>query len=678
MENNIYSVRKLVLKNLFWLGFIFLFFVLLWVYYYMTATRIYEAKSLIQFEQKTMTNQITDSVQPFFFGSSQIEEQGKIYKSVKNLSKLVSKLKLDILVNHDFVDHKNSEIYDDVEIIANLNNSEKLNLNIILQEDGYKLNDIGDGSTYGYNTSHDFDDFKISISRNLESVYQNAEIRLTKISIIDSVQRLNRILKVNPFLIQMAFDATLMEVIFSGPDVNLSKKIINNLNQIYLEDSVYQNATQARASITFLDDRVMEIQSLLEISENRLNLFQQENLFVQQDDEVKKLFERLAKIETQIDEVELLELEYKNKFTVDSDIFTNLLDQKNYLKNSKEVVLNEVSNLPKIQQEYLNLLRDVELNVRVLEDLINKKLEFSILEASTLSDVVIIDDAFNNGKVSPIASTTLIIYLFMASIVSAGFLILRALFSPMRFPSELNEASDEIKLLGVIPNTDLSDKANSVATNTLLTNLELLVAAEKTNSFMVCGPLSGVGKSTVARSISTNLQKIKKKVALVDCDYHRGDLHKDFNVKRPSIDSLSKSRFDIERFRINENLIFIPRPRNSSDYAITHFESEDFASMINILKENVDYVVFDTPPLLSLSDALRLLRFVDKIILTGRHNQTKMRDIKECVTQLTAVTSKEIYGVYNCYEKSKLNYGYYDYYGYKYYSSDYYYEKDEN
>ena len=69
-----------------------------------------------------------------FFGSSQIEEQGKIYKSVKNLSKLVSKLKLDILVNNDFVDHKNSEMYDDVEIIASLNNSEKLNLNIILQK----------------------------------------------------------------------------------------------------------------------------------------------------------------------------------------------------------------------------------------------------------------------------------------------------------------------------------------------------------------------------------------------------------------------------------------------------------------------------------------------------------------------------------------------------------------
>ena len=114
----------------------------------------------------------------------------------------------------------------------------------------------------------------------------------------------------------------------------------------------------------------------------------------------------------------------------------------------------------------MNLLRDVELNVRVLEDLINKRLEFSIVEANTLSDVVIIDDAFNNGKVSPIASSTLFIFLFMASIVSAGFLIAE-LFSPMRFPSELNEASDEIKLLGVIPNINLSDKTNSVATNTL-------------------------------------------------------------------------------------------------------------------------------------------------------------------------------------------------------------------
>ena len=237
MENDIYSVRKLVLKNLFGLGFIFLFFVLLWVYYYMTATRIYEAKSLIQFEQKTLTNSFTESVQPFFFGSSQIEEQGKIYTSVKNLSKLVRNLKLNILVNQSLVDHKNSEIYDDVEIITSLNNSEKLNLNLILQEDGYKLKDFGDGSTYGYNTSYDFNDFKISISRNLESVYENKEITLTKISTIDAVQRLNKILKVNPFLIQMAFDATLMEVIFSGPDINLSKKIINNLNQIYLEDS---------------------------------------------------------------------------------------------------------------------------------------------------------------------------------------------------------------------------------------------------------------------------------------------------------------------------------------------------------------------------------------------------------------------------------------------------------
>ena len=130
MENNIYSVRKLILKNLFWLGLIYAVVMSSWLYYYLTATKVYEVKSLIQFEQKSMSNQITDSVQPFFFGSSQIEEQAKIYKSVRNLSKLVTDLNLDILVDNDFVDHSNSNFYDSINIKSNLNNNEKISLNI--------------------------------------------------------------------------------------------------------------------------------------------------------------------------------------------------------------------------------------------------------------------------------------------------------------------------------------------------------------------------------------------------------------------------------------------------------------------------------------------------------------------------------------------------------------------
>ena len=678
MENNIYSVRKLILKNLFWLGLIYAVVMSSWLYYYLTATKVYEVKSLIQFEQKSMSNQITDSVQPFFFGSSQIEEQAKIYKSVRNLSKLVTDLNLDILVDNDFVDHSNSNFYDSINIKSNLNNNEKISLNINFTEEGFLITNYEDSDEiFTYNTQHKVKNFIIEIERDNEKNYINSQKLLTKVSHISSIQKISKILRVNPFLIQMTFDATSMEVIFSNKDIILASKVVNNLNNIYLEDSIIQNSTQARASIRFLDERVREIEDQLLISETKLNDFQEKNFFVQQDDEVKKLFDRLSAIETQIDESELLELEYRNKFTEENDVYKNLLDQKNYLIETKESILAEVSSLPKIQQEYLGYLRDVDLNIKILEDLINKKLEFSILEASTLSDVRVIDEAYDNGKVSPILSTSFILFFLLASIFSTIFLVFRILFSAMKFPSEFSEISADLKLLGVIPNTSISSKASTVATDTLLTNLELLVEAEKSNSFLVCGPLSGVGKTTVSNTISQSLSKINKKVALIDCDYHRGDLHTIHNVKRPTISQLSKEKFEINDFKITENFYVVPRPKNSSEFAISQFESEDFESMLSKIKETVDYVIFDTPPLLSLSDALRLQKFADKIILTARHNKTKVRDIKECLTQISSVTSKEVFGVYNCYEKSRFNYGYYDYYGYKYYSSYYYYEKDE-
>lgn len=677
MEDNVYSIRKIILKNLFWVLLIYSFFISLWAYYYLTATKVYEVKSLIQFEQKSMSNQITDNVQPFFFGSSQIEEQAKIYKSVRNLSKLIEDLDLDILVDNNFVDHSRSNFYDDIVLEADLKNQEKISLNILFEEQGFLIDgyqeDLG---SLAYNTQHRIKNFIIEIKRD-NDIYKNSKLSISKNSIIASVQKLSKILKVNPFLIQMTFDATLMEVVFSSSDTNLAKKVVNKLNSIYLQDSITQNSTQARASIRFLDERVTDIENLLILNEKKLNDFQEKNFFVQQDDEVKKLFDRLAVIEAQIDESKLLELEYRNKYTEDNDIYKNLIQQKDYLIRTKESILTEVSGLPKIQQEYLGLLRDVDLNIKILEDLINKKIEFSILEASTLSDVVVIDKAYDNGKVSPILSTSFILFFFFASIFAAIFLVARILFSAMKFPSEFSDISADLKLLGVIPNTSISSKASNVATDTLLTNLELLVEEDKSNSFLVCGPLSGVGKTTVSNTISEGFIKINKKVALIDCDYHRGDIHQIHKIKRPTISQLSKENFEINDYKLTENFYVIPRPKNSSEFAISQFESEDFKLMVSKIKDKVDYVIFDTPPLLSLSDALRLQKFADKIILTARHNKTKVRDVKECLVQISSVTSKEVYGIYNCYEKSQFNYGYYDYYGYKYYSSDYYYEKNE-
>ena len=671
--DNVYSIRKIILKNISLIIFTYLICTAIGIYSYLNQIRIYEAKSLIQFEQANPLGKGINSIQPVFFGSSQIEEQAKIYKSVKNLKKLASSMSLNVLVNGQTVDHDDQSYYESVLLESSDPASEKHHIKINLMQDGFSIgsNEI----KHPYNQPLEVESYFITISRNQEFDYDNNSLELTFLNLIDAVRIVENSLNVNPFLVQ-TFDASLMEISFQHHNVKFAKKILNNLNDIYLRDSVFQNSTQARASIVFLDQLLGDFTKQLEIDERKLNDFQEANLFVQENEEASTLYGRLNQLEVRLDELEIQELEFKNKITKNSPFYENLQEQKDFVNKQIEDVLNNVAKLPKNQQTFINLLRQVEANRTIVEDLLSKKLEFSILEASTLSDVRIIDEAFNNGKVSPILTTSILLYFMMASAVVGVLLGLRILLSPMRYPSEIEDI-ENVKLIGVIPKiSDDDSKSDKVARDNLITNLQMLTGNEE-KTFLISGPLSGVGKTTISRIISDGFSSLDKKVVLIDCDYHRGDLHKIFGFKRAKLDNLRHENFDLNDWKVSENLYVIGRPINSSDSALAFFESDDFLNLIEKVKKAADYVVIDTPPLLALSDGLVLSKYADKIILTGRHATTKSREFKEALSQISVVTNKEILAVYNSFERSKFDYGYYDYYGYKYYSSYYSYENDE-
>ncbi len=672
--DNVYSIRKIILKNISLIIFTYLICTAIGIYSYLNQTRIYEAKSLIQFEQANPLGKGINSIQPVLFGSSQIEEQAKIYKSVKNLKKLASSMSLNILVDGQTVDHDEQSYYQNISLESSSSTSEKLLIKINFMQDGFYIG--SEEIKHPYNEPLEVESYFLTIFRNQKSDYVNNSLNLTFLNLIDAVRIVENSLNVNPFLVQ-TFDASLMEISFQHHNVNFAKKLLNNLNDIYLRDSVFQNSTQARASIVFLDKLLVDFTKQLEIDEQKLNDFQEENLFVQENEEASTLFGRLNQLELRLDELEIQELEFKNKITKNSPFYENLQEQKDFVNKQIKDVLNNVAKLPKNQQTFINLLRQVEANRAIVEDLLSKKLEFSILEASTLSDVRIIDEAFNNGKVSPILFTSIFLYFVMASAVVGILLGLRILLSPMRYPSEI-EDFENIKLIGVIPKIDEGQdrKSDKVARDNLITNLQMLTDDEQ-KTFLISGPLSGVGKTTISKTISEGFSSLDKKVVLIDCDYHRGDLHKIYGFKRTKIDKLKYENFDLNDWKVNKNLYVISRPVNSSDSALAFFESVDFMKLIEKVKEAVDYVIIDTPPLLSLSDGLVLSKHVDKIILTARHATTKPREFKEALSQISVVTNKEILAVYNCYERSRFDYGYYEYYGYKYYSSYYSYENDE-
>ena len=68
----------------------------------------------------------------------------------------------------------------------------------------------------------------------------------------------------------------------------------------------------------------------------------------------------------------------------------------------------EIRQLPIAQQEYIDLFREVEIAQLLYSELSNKKLEYSILEASTLGNMRIVDNAYVDIKLRPLLSSIFI------------------------------------------------------------------------------------------------------------------------------------------------------------------------------------------------------------------------------------------------------------------------------
>ena len=115
------------------------------------------------------------------------------------------------------------------------------------------------------------------------------------------------------------------------------------------------------------------------------------------------------------------------------------------------------------------------------------------------------------------------------------------------------------------------------------------------------------------------------------------------------------------------------------------FNSEYFRNLISNVESKVDYVIYDSAPILSVSDTSVLALDADFNILLIRHDVTKPGEIKRCIQNLDQIGVQFDGIVYNAYQKPQGYYGYYEYYGnysYQYYADrylnyDYKYDEDE-
>ncbi|WP_425597773.1 polysaccharide biosynthesis tyrosine autokinase [Vibrio diabolicus] len=483
----------------------------------------------------------------------------------------------------------------------------------------------------------------------------------------------------------------ILQLSFVGEDRSQIANILNHISQTYFLQNVERQSAEAEQSLVFLKERLPDIKNNLTMAEDALNQYRQANESIDLGLEAKSKLSVMVELEGQLNELTFKESEISQRFTTDHPAYKSLLDKRATLLNEKERLNQQIQKLPKTQREVLRMTRDVEVNQQIYIQLLNKVQELSIVKAGMVGNVRILDSAqAYAAPIKPRKPKIVVLAILMGGMLSVAFVLVKAALhrgveSPEQIEaiglavyatvpksvlqleiannSKRKKQSKEQSLLAEVNPADLSIEA----LRGLRTSLHFAMMEAKNNVVMISGPAPGIGKSFISTNFAAVTAKTGQKVLLVDADMRKGHLQNSLGVSANNgLSDILSGKIDTNqavKATPVENLDVITRgqlPPNPSEL-LMHPRLKE---LIDWASQNYDLVIFDTPPVLAVTDPSIVGAFAGTTLMVARfgENTVKEIDVARNRFQQSGIKVKGV--IFNAIEKkasSSYGYGYYNY-----------------
>ena len=186
----------------------------------------------------------------------------------------------------------------------------------------------------------------------------------------------------------------------------------------------------------------------------------------------------------------------------------------------------------------------------------------------------------------------------------------------------------------------------------------------------ITSPNPGDGKTTLAANLAVSIADSGKRVLLLDADFRRPKVHKYFGLDNAvGVSTVIAGEAEIPdaiRPTSVENLSAMPcgpRPHNPADL----LTSPRFKEMIDLVREQYDFVIVDTPPLLAVTDPSVVAPRVDGVLMVLRLSKHARDSAMRATETLNSLGVRTLGVVINGIGKGAgYGYGSYRYGGYRY------------
>lgn len=479
-------------------------------------------------------------------------------------------------------------------------------------------------------------------------------VELTKNTLLQSVKDVESKLLIN----EKGKDTGVIALAFQGTDRNLIVSTLNEIMQVYYEQNVARRTQDIESTLSFLHEQLPKSKQELEDSETKYDDFRKKNNTVDISKEAELLIAQSVDLKTKKIELEQQSAMLNQRYTSNFPLLGQINAQMASLDQEDKNLEARISAIPDLQHQYLQLYRDVEVNMALYTSLLNNYQQLKITRAGKIGNVRILDWALRSDlPIKPIKIMILLLSLILGGIVSMVLIILKSIvFSGVKDTSII-EARTGLSVLATVPRSipqrDMFRRKQKVrliakedsedlaveSIRSLRTVVHFSATKAKNNIILFTGSSPEVGKSFLSANFAVVCAQMGKSVILIDGDMRRGHLKKYFSLMKVQglADYLKNPSMDFEdvcQSTSVEGLDFVAKgntPVNPAELLL----GERFRVLMDDLSQKYDYVIIDSPPVLAATDGVVISRMAGMTLIVARYAQTHLRELELTLARLS-------------------------------------------
>lgn len=503
----------------------------------------------------------------------------------------------------------------------------------------------------------------------------------------------------------------MIRITVTGAEPKETRDFANIVAETYMEENLREKALQFSKARGFIEEQLQFVEGRLKYVEETLQ---------SSSDEFKNA--RFAEpIEKKLVDLEFQLAELLQKYTEKHPKVVQLQEQIHQMES-------QVKGYSSQAIAYQRLLRELDVNKKLYSSLNERLEEMRIAEAQKVADISIVEPAVvpaapvsGNKRLGVITGAMLGLILgfsfaFLAETLDTSIGTIEDIEKVVKLPvlgvvpsvvEELSESRGIVqRLCGAFTNkktrSDGDDRAIRLishfkprascaeAYRNIHTNLKI---GPERKMILVTSSAPGEGKSSLVTNLGLVMAQSGLKVLLVSTDLRKPVLAKTFGIKRePGLNEFVTKSAEIDAVMNNitdmmvgemplddirktpgiENIWILTSGRLPSN-PVELLESKELSDLMVTMRERFDVIIFDSPPVLPVTDASLLAPKMDCVVIVYEGGRTSREALMRTKVQLESIGAK-IAGVVLNHTKPQAEFGssypYYSKYKYRYYGKD--------